>query len=299
MRVTLPLIVSALAALLVSSRGQEPAPPATPKNPTNDYALRTAKELTPTRKVVYKTVGTRKLELHLFEPQGHQPTDRRPCMLTIHGGGWVAGTPTVVYCVALHFAERGWLGVSLQYRIAKPGRNDTVFDAVQDARSAVRYLRAHAAELGIDPNQIVASGRSAGGHLAAAAGLFDGLDEPGEDVTVSCVPNAIALYSAVLDTSDQGYGQVVIGERWRELSPVLRVRAGLPPTLVLHGVRDSTTPIAGARAFAEAMQKAGNTCQLIEHARGSHSYMMRTEPLFLEAMEQTREFVAKAGIKEP
>jgi acetyl esterase/lipase len=195
--------------------------------------------------------------------------------------------------MADHFAKQGWLGISLQYRIAKPERHTTVFDAVRDGRSAVRYLRTHAAELGIDPDKIVVGGRSAGGHIAVSTAIFDGVDEPGEDTSVSCVPNALVLCSAVLDTSTEGYGHDVIGERWQELSPVHHVHAGLPPTLVLHGIRDTTTPVAGAKAFAEKMKAAGNVCELILNERGSHSYMMRTEPLFLEAMGQTEKFLEK------
>lgn len=219
--------------------------------------------------------------------------DKRPCFLAIHGGGWTAGSPDVMYCVADHFAQRGWLGVSIQYRHQRADRGTTVFDSVKDARSAVRYLRAHAAELGIDSDRIVAGGRSAGGHLAIATAMFEGVDDAGEDNNISCVPNAVICYSAVLDTSEQGYGNATIGERWRELSPLHQVRAGLPPTLVLHGIRDTITPITGAKAFAEAMVKAGNACELVQHARGNHSYMMRTQPLFDEAMLQTREFLAK------
>jgi acetyl esterase/lipase len=201
--------------------------------------------------------------------------------------------------VADHYAQRGWVAISPRYRIQKAGGDATVFDGVRDARSAVRYLRAHAAEFGIDPNQIVAGGRSAGGHLAAATALFDGIDEPGEDTSVSCVPNALALYSAVLDTSEKGYGQAVIGERWADLSPVLHVRPKLPPTIVLHGARDTIAPPDGAKSFAEQMEKAGNACELIMSPRGSHSYMMRTEPLFKEAMAQTSAFFAKHGIVDP
>ncbi len=298
MKVVLALIPLLTAAGIAAATPAEPAPATAtpPAKPVTDYALRTAKELKPTRTLVYKTLPDRQLQLRLFEPPKHQASERRPCFLAIHGGGWTAGSPDVMYCVAAHFAERGWLGVSMQYRIQRASRGTTVFDAVRDARSAVRYLRAHAAELGIDPAQIVAGGRSAGGHLAAAAALFEGIDEPGEDTGISCVPNALALYSAVLDTSEQGYGQATIGERWAELSPLRHVRAGLPPTLVLHGLRDTITPAAGARAFAGAMQKAGNTCELVLHERGNHSYMMRTAPLFEEAMLQTGEFLTRAGI---
>jgi acetyl esterase/lipase len=269
------------------------------KKPTTDYALRTAKELKPTRSVVYKTDANYSRELRIFEPDGHKPADKRPCFLAIHGGGWTAGVPDVMYCVADHFAKQGWLGVSMQYRVQRADRGTTVFDAVRDARSAVRYLRAHSAELGIDPNRIVAGGRSAGGHLAIGAAIFDGMDEAGEDTNISCVPNAVLCYSAVLDTSENGYGRDTIGERWQELSPLLHVRSGLPPTLVLHGIRDTLTPVAGAKAFADAMTKAGNQCELILHKRGNHSYMMRTEPLFDEAMRQTRDFLARAGISVP
>lgn len=266
------------------------------KKPVTDYALRTAKELKPTRSIEYKKVGTYARELRLFEPAGLKPTDQRPCFLAIHGGGWTAGTADVMYCVADHFAKQGWLGVSMQYRIQRAERGTTVFDCVKDARSAVRYLRAHAAELGIDPNRIVVGGRSAGGHLAIGTAIFEGVDEAGEDTAVSCVPNAVICYSAVLDTSENGYGQATIGERWRELSPLHSVRAGLPPTLVMHGIRDSITPVTGAKAFAEAMTKAGNSCEIILNERGNHSYMMRTQPLFDEAMRQSTDFLTKHGM---
>lgn len=289
-------LLLALSATALAADADAPAPEVPPKKPTTDYALRTAKELQPTRAITYKSGEGYRRELRLFEPQGHQATDRRPCFLAIHGGGWVAGTPDVMYCVASHFADCGWLGISMQYRIARADRGTTVFDCVKDARSAVRYLRLHAAELGIDPAKIVVGGRSAGGHLSAATALFEGVDEPGEDTTVSCIPAAVICYSAVLDTSEQGYGHDTIGERWQELSPLHHVRPGLPPTLVMHGLRDTIAPTAGAQAFAEAMKKAGNPCELILNQKGSHSYMMRTQPLFDEAMQQTAEFLAKQGL---
>lgn len=296
LRVLLLLLTLPIAAWAAETPAADPVPP---KKPVTDYALRTAKELQPTRAVVYKKGPGYQRELRIFEPAGHQPSDRRPCFLAIHGGGWVAGTPDVMYCVASHFAERGWLAVSMQYRVQRADRGTTVFDSVRDARSAMRYLRAHAAELGIDPQKIVAGGRSAGGHLAASAALFEGVDEPGEETAVSCIPNAVICYSAALDTSGEGYGRETIGERWQELSPLHHVRPGLPPTLVLHGIRDTITPVSGARAFAEAMVKAGNKCELILHERGNHSYMMRTQPLFEEAMAQTAKFLDGCGLRAP
>ncbi len=261
-----------------------------------DYATGRSRELSPTRVVTYKTAGERRLDLHLFEPQGHQPGDRRPCFLFIHGGGFVAGTPTIMYPLCDYFAKRGWVCSSMRYRFHKPEEGTTIFDSVKDARSAVRYLRKHAAELGIDADKLVAGGRSAGGHLAAATAIFQQINEDGEDFNVSSTPAALVLFSPVIDTSDEGYGQALLGERWRELSPRHQVRAGLPPTIVFYGERDTVTPVVGAKAFAEAMCKANNRCELILHKPGNHSYMMRTEELFVGAMQRAVEFLEEHGI---
>src|SRR5439155_382516 len=128
----------------------------------------------------------------------------------------------------------------------------TVFDCVKDARSAVRYVRAHAGELGIDPQNIIVSGGSAGGHLAVATAIFSGVDEVGEDTSVSPVPNALVLLFPVIDTSKEGYGNAKIGERWKELSPAHNVRSGLPPTIIFHGTGDTTCPFKGAQMFHDA-----------------------------------------------
>ena len=275
--------------------GSAPAAGAPVRKP-GDFVTERARLLAPTRTVPYKTVGKRELHLRLFEPAGHRPSDARPCFLMIHGGGWVAGTPTIMYALAEHFAARGWLCASLEYRLHAPEKGTTAFDGVSDARSAVRYLRTHARELGLDPQRIVAGGRSAGGHLAVMTSLGEKLDDPQDDRQVSCVPDALILYSPVIDTSAEGYGHALLGERWKELSPRNLVRPGVPPTLVLHGKRDTTTPLVGATAFADAMRAAGNTCELVVDERGSHSYMMRTAALFDEAMNRTEAFLKQAGI---
>jgi len=264
-----------------------------------------AAKLEPNRKVVYKTVGERSLHLHIFEPEGHQSSDCRPVFLVIHGGGWTGGNARIFYPFADHFARLGMVGVSLEYRLMNSRQGTTVFDCVRDGRSAVRYLRAHAAELGIDPQRIAVGGGSAGGHVAAGTALFDGVNEDGEDTSVSCMPNALVLYYPVIDTSENGYGQKKIGERWRELSPVDHVTAGLPPTIVFHGTGDTVTPYEGAKHFYERMQKAGNACELISHEGGRHGYFIFDLELYELAMKRTErflkanEFLAEASVASP
>ncbi len=264
-----------------------------------DYVASRVPSLQPDRVLVYKRVDDRELELHVFLPEGWKPTDRRACFHILHGGGWSGMGPSRMYPFASDFADRhGMVGISVQYRLYRPG-NTTVFDCVKDARSSVRYVRAHAAELGIDPSKIVVSGGSAGGHLAAATALFDAVNEEGEDLSVSCRPDALILLFPVIDTSKEGYGNEKIGERWRELSPVHQVRAGLPPTLTFHGTGDTVTPFAGARAFHEAMLAAGNRSELDVNEGGQHGYLMFEEARYEETLGKSASFLASLGFIVP
>ncbi|MCB1237969.1 MAG: alpha/beta hydrolase [Verrucomicrobiae bacterium] len=291
---------SLLAILAISGAAfaqEKPAPKPTAKPRPLDHVGELAKDLEPTRTVVYKKVGDRELLLHIFEPEGFQPGDKRPCFHIIHGGGWQGMEPRRMFPFAADFAKRhGMVGISVQYRLYRPDGSVSVFDCVKDARSSVRYVRAHAAELGIDPDRIVVSGGSAGGHLAVATALFDAVNEAGEDTSVSCLPNALVLLFPVIDTSAEGYGQKKIGDRWEELSPVHHVRAGLPPTIIFHGTGDTTTPFKGAKAFHEKTIAAGNRGELVVNEGGAHGYLMRTEALYEETIEKSAAFLKSLGM---
>lgn len=275
---------------------EQPGSPAATalKTTAPNYAGLIAEKLEPTRTVIYKNASGKELRLDVFEPKGAKSGDRRACFVAIHGGGWTAGSPRSMYAFTAHYAELGMLAVSVQYRLYKPGTEATVFDCVKDARSAVRYLRAHAAEFGIDPRRIVLNGASAGGHLAVATALLD-VDEAGEDTNVSCMPNALVLFSSVIDTSPGGYGSAKIGPRWRDLSPAHQVRAGMPPTLLFHGTGDATTPFAGAQLFHDAMLKAGNRCELVAPEGAQHTYMFKDPALYADTLQRTDEFLVSTG----
>jgi sialate O-acetylesterase len=266
---------------------------ATPKaKGTPNHVGQLSKQIEPARSVVYKKVADRELHLDIFQPRDFKSGDRRSCFVSFHGGGWTGGTPRVMYRFTAHCAELGMVGISVQYRLYKPGSEVTVFDCVKDARSAIRYVRSHAAELGIDPEKIVVNGASAGGHLAAATALFDGVDEAGEDASISCAPNALVLFSPVIDTSIEGYGNAKIGERWRELSPAHQVRAGAPPTIIFHGTADTTTPFKGAQLFHDAMLRAGNRSELVAIDGAQHTYMFKDAALYADTLRKLDAFLA-------
>ncbi|MDF1813125.1 MAG: alpha/beta hydrolase [Verrucomicrobiales bacterium] len=261
-----------------------------------DYIGQRLQSIEPDRTIIYKEIDDRKLELRLFLPDGWKKTDKRPCFHIIHGGGWTGMDPSRMYPFARDLANRhGMVGVAVQYRLHKRG-GPTVFDCVKDARSSVRYVRSYAKELGIDPDRIVVSGGSAGGHLAAATALFDEVNEDSDDLSVSCMPNALVLLFPVIDTSEKGYGQKKIGERWKELSPVDHVKPGLPPTITLHGTGDNVTPYAGAKLFHERMLAAGNRSVLVPNDGGAHGYLMRKEDLYNEAITKAGDFLLEIGL---
>ena len=277
------ILVCSLASLLCSTANAQQARPLIP----------IAAKLEPTRLEVYKTVGQRSLRLHLFEPEGHQATDHRSVFLIIHGGGWTGGNPRQFYPFADQLAQAGMIGISLEYRLMNRAAGTTVFDCVKDGRSAIRYIRANANKLGIDPNRIVAAGGSAGGHVAVATALFNDVNEVGEETSVSASPNAVVLYYPVIDTSKKGYGQKKIGDRWKELSPVHNVKQGLPPTILFHGTGDTVTPFAGAVEFQRRMKAAGNHCELIRHEGGAHGYLIFDLKLYEQTIKRTKQFLAE------
>ena len=130
-----------------------------------------------------------------------------------------------------------------------------------DARAVIRWMRAHAASLGIDPKRVVAYGWSAGAHLAASAAMFDA--DASRD-SVSARPDALVLVSPALSLEGDAWLQQLLLGRGsaRDISPDQHVRKGLPPTLILQGDVDTVTPMTGAKRFCERMRAAGNVCEL-------------------------------------
>ena len=257
------------------------------------YAEQVAEKLSPSSNIVYKTVGQRSLSLHVFHPAGFKAEDRRPVFVTFHGGGWSGRTPKYFYPFAQAFADQGMIGISVEYRLLNKQTGVTVFDCVKDARSAVRFIRKNASKLAIDPGRIFVSGGSAGGHLAAATALFNEVNDTDDDLSVSCRPDLLILYYPVIDTSADGYGKAKIGELWRDLSPVDQVKPGLPPTILLHGTKDTVTPFAGAKRFRQAMLADGNICEMVVQEGGIHGYFLYNKESFDAAMRQTLDFIRR------
>ena len=236
------------------------------------HSISAKEAINPDKQVVYKTVDEIELRLHIFNPVGHKSTDQRSGIVFFFGGGWTGGNPSQFYQHAVRFAEKGYVAMSAEYRVR--GKHQTSpFECVKDGKSAVRWIRQHAADLGIDPERIVSAGGSAGGHVAACTGVIQGHEEEGEESSISSLPNAMILYNPVIDTTEKGYGIEKVGQdRKTEISPCHHVRPGLPPTLVFHGTKDTTVPFENVERFTKLMNQEGNTCVLVPFNGKGHGF---------------------------
>jgi len=242
---------------------------------------------------VFKPAGDKPLSLYVFSPADHKASDTRPAILFFFGGGWDHGSPTQFVKQASYFAGRGMVAICPDYR-TRQSHGATPFECVADGKAAVRWVRVHAKELGVDPQRIAASGGSAGGHVAVSTAVLSQLEEPGADTSVSCVPNALVLFNPVLDTTATGYGAKKLGTRCRDASPAHHVCAGLPPTIVFHGKADKTVPFENAQRFADGMKKAGNACTLFGYDGQGHGFY-RKDPYYSTVVREVDKFLVALG----
>jgi len=251
----------------------------------------------PDRSLVYKAVEGDDLKLDIFQPTAWKRSDSRPAIVFFFGGGWTGGTPAQFYPHSRQLALRGMVAISAQYR-TKGSHGTDPFSCIEDGKSAIRWVRAHAAELGIDPNRIAAGGGSAGGHVAATTGVLKGLEDPTEDSSVSSRPRALVLFNPVIDTTEKGYGAEKLGTRQLDASPVHHVRPGLPPTIIFHGTADTTVPFENVKRFQAEMRKAGNECELVPYENESHGFFnyARNFEAYLDSTSRADAFLKAHGL---
>lgn len=246
----------------------------------------------PNRVVEYKKVGDTVLHLHVFNPPGHNASDKTPALVFFFGGGWNGGTPNQFYKQSAYLASRGMVAVSAEYR-TKKSSGTSPQECVKDGKSAVRWLRGHAAELGIDPNRIAAGGGSAGGHVAAATATLKGFNEAGEDTKTSCRPDALVLFNPVFDNGPEGFGYDRVKDYWKEFSPIDHIDASTPPTVVFLGAKDHLIPVDTAKRFQKLVQAAGGRCDLHVYEGQSHGFFNKGK--YAETLIETDKFLASLG----
>jgi acetyl esterase len=244
---------------------------------------------------VYKRVGSRELKLFVVSPPDARPTDRRPALVLFHGGGWTGGAPTQFNTQSTYLASRGLVCVQVEYRLLDKSDQAPPLVCVQDAKSALRWVRAHAAELGIDPARIGAGGGSAGGHLAAFVGMVEGQDDPADDLKISPRAAALVLFNPVFDNGAVGgWGQARVRERVKAFSPAHNVTADDPPAIVFLGRKDALIPVATLERFQAAMKSVGVRCDAHYYADQAHGFFNQ-DPYKTRTLIAADKFLASLG----
>ena len=239
----------------------------------------------------------RKEKLDLYQPGERPAGTRSPAVVIIHGGGWTSGDKGAKreFVTGTTLARNGYVCASVNYSL-REGRRWPV--NLHDCKNAVRWLRANAEDLGVDPERIGVIGGSAGGHLALMVAYTAGVPElspaepyPGVSDHVSACVNMYGVTNLLTrrHTDDQGNPTGPLKEhhlftekrdgdpaKWRLASPVSHVRRDSPPTLTLHGTADTVVDRDQARELDRALREAGaeSTLKLVEGA--THAWPLKT-----------------------
>jgi acetyl esterase/lipase len=240
-----------------------------------------------TRNITYATVGSKALKLDVTQPTTPvEPGHKRPAVLQIHGGGWVIGDKREQGLPLLkHLASEGWVGFNANYRLSPKA---TFPDMLIDLKRALAWIREHADEYDVDPDFIVVTGGSAGGHLTALMALTqnDPRYQPGFEDADTSLQAAVPFYGVYDFTNRDSYydpkvvdvlfGRMVLKaklaeepEKFAAASPVDQVRADAPPFFVIHGDKDTLAPVQGARDFVRDLRAVSDSPVLYLELKGA------------------------------
>lgn len=233
------------------------------------------------RDVVYSEPGGEKLRMDIYRPEGEGP---HPAVLLVHGGGWLGGSKAGHQGTGEWLARNGYVACSIDYRLAPQYPYPAALD---DCQRAVRWVRAHAREYGINPKRVGALGDSAGGHLVALIGVRDTRDNSDRELArFSSRPDAVVPYygafelvrmwkiemahkplTAWLGGPPEGYEKV-----YRAASPTEGITRKAPPFLILHGNKDTVNPEEQSHLLHEALRRHGVESTLVIIEGGGHGW---------------------------
>jgi acetyl esterase/lipase len=250
---------------------------------------------------VYKTVGDVGLPLYVFSPAEHKADAKAPAIVFFFGGGWKSGNPSQFEAHCKDLASRGMVAITVEYRVSSRHRAK-VEDCIEDAKSAMRWVRARAAELGVDPDRIAAAGGSAGGHLAACTAVIDDFNAASDPPHVSAKPNAMVLFNPALGLppddprrhDPQGEGRT--RGPFEKCTPLTYASRKQAPCIMFFGTADRL--LEGANLYRKASVEAGNTCTLLTYEGQGHgffNYGRSNGTYYNLTMKETDKFLVELG----
>jgi acetyl esterase/lipase len=248
-------------------------------------AVAASQNLRITPNIVYERANGWEGKLDVYAKRSPTPM---PTVIYIHGGGWVQGTKETYQLRLLPYLAMGYSVVNVEYRLATVSLAPA---AIEDCRCALRWVIEHAKEHNLDPDRLVIAGDSAGGHLALTTGMLTtaaGFDRTCQTRVEPKVAAIVDLYG-ITDVADllDGPGKKPFPESWpytvqwlgnqpnraelaKASSPLTYVRAGVPPTISIHGDADPLVPYSHSVRLQEALQKAGVVHEMVTIPGGGH-----------------------------
>jgi acetyl esterase/lipase len=234
------------------------------------------------------------LALDLYFPRRTAPPSGWPVIVALHGGGWRGGSKGEFGRSLVPLVERGLVVAAVDYRLSRPGAPSWPGN-LEDVRAAVRWLRQHAAEYGLDPEKLALLGASAGGQLALLVGLdHDEATRPSAVVDLYA-PTDLRRLRASRPVTDESIS-LLLGaspndapDLYVAASPIQHVTAGAPPILILHGTDDAVVPIEQSRALAATLERAGVFHRTIELPGQRHGFGLVAGKFVLE--DEIHEFL--------
>ncbi len=249
--------------------------------------------------IIYLKANNVELKLDVYAPRNAKKPV--PTIIYFHGGGWVSGVKEGSILSLLPYLEMGWGVVNVQYRLANISPAPA---AVEDCLCALRWVIRNADQYNFDPNKLVVSGDSAGGHLALTTGMIPasvGLDRqcPGkEELKVAAIVN----WYGVTDVEDllEGENLKYYAVQWiasttdrkeiaKRVSPLNYVRNENPPIITIHGDADKIVPYSHAVQLHEKLERAKVSNKLITVPGGGHGGFTKSQ--MLRIYREIREFL--------
>ncbi|MFB0551948.1 MAG: ankyrin repeat domain-containing protein [Phycisphaerae bacterium] len=240
---------------------------------------------------IYKQTPQGELAIYVHFPKDWTANDKRPAIVFYFGGGWRTGTVEQFVPQAEYLADRGMVTARADYRV-KDRHGTTPDKCVEDGKSAIRWLRANAAKLGIDPNRIVASGHSAGGHIAACTYASEGLESQEEDLSVSSKPNLLVLFEPAALHYVPGNFPSLGSEMAIKISPYHNLNKEIPPVFLFYGTDDSG--LVGGIEFIERSKELGAIAEL-HTAEGQRHWSFQKSPWLEKTIYLVDKFLARYG----
>ena len=254
-----------------------------------NYSQNKIQQIKP-EKILYKSINEGELNLFIYKPSKFDIKKKYSCIVFFHGGGWNSGNPEQFQRQSRYFASRGMVAVSVEYRIRNKHGTSPI-QAMEDVKSAIRFIRSNARLLSIDPSKIAAAGGSAGGHLAAVSANIDLFDNKAENLDISSKPNLLILYNPVIDFGARKWLWI---NNPSDASPIHNISKGSPPTIILTGTNDKIVPVESIMNYKKIMESIGSRCDVILYEGAEHAFFNTGED-FVDTLYRTDVFLKSLG----